>query len=69
MKKNILKLSDAVMTIIECSCCLNKHEFYGDVFECAESADDDGWIVNRAGKVKCPSCVTKTKRGTLKNKK
>lgn len=70
MRKNIMDLADAVQTEINCEYCDNSFGSYSDVIDCAEAADEEGWIVNRAGKVKCPDCVSSTKRGAfVKNKK
>ena len=59
VSKNMLKLYEAVSPVfIECNYCTEKLTGE-DVFECAEYADETGWKVNKAGKVKCPKCVKK----------
>lgn len=67
-KNNIIDLADAVITQLNCEYCDNVFEFYSDVFDCAESADSEGWIVNRAGKVKCSDCVNRSKKTSKKMK-
>lgn len=63
MEKNIINLYESVTCTISCEYCDNEFDQYcGDAFECAEAADEEGWVVNRQGKVKCPECVDKMKK-------
>ena len=61
--QNALNLCDNVIMTIHCEYCDNEFgDFAGEVYDCAEAADAEGWVVNKAGKAKCPECVKRMKR-------
>lgn len=63
MEKNIINLYESVVYTISCEYCGNEFDqCCDDAFECAEAADEEGLVVNRQGKVKCPECVDKMKK-------
>lgn len=62
VSKNIMELFNAVVCAINCDYCDSEFGDFNDVYDAAEGADEEGWEVNRAGKVKCPDCVNKMKK-------
>jgi hypothetical protein len=58
MKKNILSLFEAVICSIKCDFCDEEIDGYGE-HDVAESADEEGWTVNKKEEVKCPNCKHK----------
>lgn len=63
MTNNSLKIIDCIVMSVHCEFCSN--EICGHLleeYELTERADKYGWMVIRSGKVKCPSCVAKSKR-------
>jgi hypothetical protein len=57
-----MELFNAVICVINCDYCDSEFGDFNDVSDAAEGADEEGWEVNRAGKVKCPDCVNKMKK-------
>lgn len=60
--KSVVELCNAVKCTISCDYCDNELNSFQDIIDTAESAHEEGWEVNKSGKVKCPECVDKMKR-------